>query len=262
MDDTKFIKTNLDDGILTIDLNREKVYNALNRDTKLELITTLNSASENNDVKVIILTAQGKAFCTGQDLNDRSVKASESKVDLRVTLQEEWNPLVNAIRDNQKIVIGAINGMAVGAGLSIALACDFLYLHPEAYLMSGFSKIGLCPDAGGTFTITRALGRQRTMSFFVENTPIKAAEALDLGLVNGSSENYMQQSLDLAKKVSKMAPLSIKIIKQNVRDALDQSFQYVMERETENQGMLGSSEDYQEGLRAFFEKRSPEFKGK
>ena len=79
MDDTKLIKTNLDDGILTIDLNREKVYNALNRDTKLELISTLNSASENNDVKVIILTAQGKAFCTGQDLNDRTVKASEAK---------------------------------------------------------------------------------------------------------------------------------------------------------------------------------------
>jgi len=258
---TQLIKTNLEDGILTIDLNREKVYNALNRDTKLELIETLNHASDNDEIKVIILTAQGKAFCTGQDLNDRTVKASEAKVDLSVTLEEEWNPLVNAIRDNKKIVIGAINGMAVGAGLSVALACDFLYLHPQAYLMSGFSKIGLCPDAGGTFTITRALGRQRTMSFFIENTPIKADEALKLGLINATGENYMQQSLDLAKKVSKMAPLSIKIIKQNVRDALDQSFQYVMERETKSQGFLGSSADYQEGLKAFFEKRNPEFRG-
>ena len=259
--ETKFIKTDLSNGILTIDLNREKVYNALNRDTKLELIKALNQASENDNVKVIILTAQGKAFCTGQDLNDRSVKAGDSKVDLSVTLKEEWNPLVNSIRNNQKIVIGAINGMAVGAGLSIALACDFLFLHPGAYFMSGFSKIGLCPDAGGTFTLTRALGRQRAMSFFIENTPIKANEALNLGLINGSNENYMEQSLDLAKKISKMAPLSIKIIKQNVRDALDQSFQYVMERETESQGMLGASKDYQEGLSAFFEKRSAEFKG-
>ena len=259
--ETKLIKTDLSDGILTIDLNREKVYNALNRDTKLELIETLNHASESEEVKVIVLTAQGKAFCTGQDLNDRTVKADEAKVDLTVTLQEEWNPLVNAVRSNKKIVIGAINGMAVGAGLSIALACDFIYLHPKAYLMSGFSKIGLCPDAGGTFSITKALGRQRTMSFFIENTPIQAEEAVKLGLANGSSENYMQQSLDLAKKVSKMAPLSIKIIKQNVRDALDQSFQYVMERETESQGFLGSSADYQEGLKAFFEKRKPEFRG-
>lgn len=259
--ETKLIKADLSDGILTIDLNREKVYNALNRDTKLELIETLNHASESEEVKVIVLTAQGKAFCTGQDLNDRTVKADEAKVDLTVTLQEEWNPLVNAVRSNKKIVIGAINGMAVGAGLSIALACDFIYLHPEAYLMSGFSKIGLCPDAGGTFSITKALGRQRTMSFFIENTPIQADEAVKLGLANGSSENYMQQSLDLAKKVSKMAPLSIKIIKQNVRDALDQSFQYVMERETESQGFLGSSADYQEGLKAFFEKRKPEFRG-
>ncbi len=259
--ETKLIKADLSDGILTIDLNREKVYNALNRDTKLELIETLNHASESEEVKVIILTAQGKAFCTGQDLNDRTVKADEAKVNLTVTLQEEWNPLVNAVRANKKIVIGAINGMAVGAGLSIALACDFIYLHPEAYLMSGFSKIGLCPDAGGTFSITKALGRQRTMSFFIENIPIQADEAVKLGLANGSSQNYMQQSLDLAKKVSKMAPLSIKIIKQNVRDALDQSFQYVMERETESQGFLGSSADYQEGLKAFFEKRKPEFRG-
>ena len=107
---TQLIKTNLENGILTIDLNREKVYNALNRDTKLELIEALNYASDNDEVKVIILTAQGKAFCTGQDLNDRTVKASEAKVDLSVTLKEEWNPLVNAIRGNKKIVIGAING--------------------------------------------------------------------------------------------------------------------------------------------------------
>jgi 2-(1,2-epoxy-1,2-dihydrophenyl)acetyl-CoA isomerase len=262
MINTQYVKSNLENGILTIDLNREEVYNALNRDTKLELIDIFNHASEADEVKVIILTAKGKAFCTGQDLNDRSVKADESKVNLTLTLEQEWNPLVKAIRENKKIVIGAINGMAVGAGLSVALACDFLYLHPKAYLMSGFSKIGLCPDAGGTFTITQALGRQRAMSFFIENTPITAQEAVELGLVNQSSENYMQQSLDLAKKVSLMAPLSIKIVKQNVRDALDQSFHYVMQRETVHQGELGSSLDYQEGLKAFFEKREPKFQGK
>ena len=257
----KYIKTTTESGILSIDLNRERVYNALNRETKLELISILNDASENSEIKVIILTAKGKAFCTGQDLNDRTVKADESKVDLAQTLEQEWNPLVNSIRDNNKIVIGAINGMAVGAGLSVALACDFLYLHPEVYFMSGFSKIGLCPDAGGTFALTKALGRQKAMSFFIENSKITASQAVEIGLVNASSEDYMKQSLDMAKKISRMAPMSIRIIKQNVRDSLDQSFRYVMEKETQHQGVLGSSDDYQEGLKAFFEKRAPKFKG-
>ena len=160
----KIIEVKQFDHHIEINLNREKVYNALNRQAKLEIIEAINSAQDSSEIRAIILTANGKAFCTGQDLNDRTVSTSNGeKPNLKKTLEEEWNPLINSIRNSSKIVIGAINGMAVGAGMSVALNCDYLICHPDTYFMAGFSKIGLAPDAGLTSVISSTYTRAQAL---------------------------------------------------------------------------------------------------
>ncbi|MBK27065.1 MAG: 2-(1,2-epoxy-1,2-dihydrophenyl)acetyl-CoA isomerase [Halobacteriovorax sp.] len=249
-----------ENGTCTITLNRPDVYNALNRETKLELISQIRKAGRDESVKSIVLTGAGKAFSTGQDLNDRTVSDGPS-VDLGYTLETEWNPLVNAIRESEKIVIGAINGVVAGAGISVALACDFIYAKNEIKFVSGFANIGLCPDAGSSFIFARALGYQKALEFFLTNKPMMSEDLEKVGLVNYVGEDFLEKANEMASKINGMAPLSVQNIKKNLQFALDQDFKESMRRETYTQRFLGNSKDYQEGLKAFFEKRKPEFKG-
>ena len=259
----KIIKSTLNEKVLEINLNREKVYNALNRQSKLELIDEITQAGKNPEVGAIILTASGRAFCTGQDLNDRAVRASEGeRPNLEKALNEEWNPLIKSIKTNPKIIIGAINGMAVGAGMSIALACDYIIAHSGTYFMAGFSKIGLTPDAGLTHIITSTYTRSQSLEILLLNKKITSSEALSTGLINNVSENPLDEARVLAKSFSNMAPLSIREIKSNINYSIGRNFEESLKKETESQKLLGSSEDYIEGVKAFFEKRSPNFKGK
>ena len=249
-----------ENGTCTITMNRPDVYNALNRETKLELISQIRKASRDEEVKSIILTGEGKAFSTGQDLNDRTVSGGPS-VDLGYTLETEWNPLVMAIRESKKIVIGAINGVVAGAGISVALACDFIYAKDGIKFVSGFANIGLCPDAGSSFIFARALGYQKALEFFLTNAPLMSEDLEKAGMINYAGADFMDKVNDMAGKLNGMAPLSVENIKSNLQNALDQDFKESMRRETSTQRYLGNSKDYQEGLKAFFEKRKPEFKG-
>lgn len=250
-----------EDSICTITINRPSVYNALLRENKLQLITELKKANRDESIRAIILTGEGKAFSTGQDLNDRTVSGGPS-VDLGYTLETEWNPLVQSIRECNKIVIGAINGVVAGAGISVALACDFLYAKPEIKFVSGFSKIGLCPDAGSSYIFSRALGYQKALEFFITNNPLMSEELQEAGLINYVGADFLDKAREMAKSLATMAPLSVEAIKKNLQYALDHNFKESMQRETYTQRHLGNSQDYQEGLKAFFEKRSANFKGK
>jgi 2-(1,2-epoxy-1,2-dihydrophenyl)acetyl-CoA isomerase len=257
-----YLTLSIDQGIATLVINRPEVYNALTRDAKLELINTITSLSTNPDVQVLVLTGAGKAFCTGQDLNDRTIKASEQKVDLAVTLKEEWVPLVEAIRKCPKVVIAAVNGVAAGAGVSIALASDFIVMHPAARFVSSFAKIGLVPDAGSTFQLTRELGQKRAMEFFLLRDDLKSEELLSTGIVTALSENVLESAYEMSQRIKTLAPLSVKEIKHNIQMACELSYNESVAKEVDAQGRLGASEDYQEGLKAFFEKRRANFKGK
>jgi 2-(1,2-epoxy-1,2-dihydrophenyl)acetyl-CoA isomerase len=249
------------ENVVTITINRPKVYNALTRDAKLEIIKSIKTANKDDSVRAIILTGEGKAFSSGQDLNDRTVQAGEVAVDLGHTLETEWNPLVNSIRESKKIVIGALNGVVAGAGLSVALACDLITSRPGVKFVSGFSALGLAPDAGSTFTFLKAFGYQKTLEFFLFNNPLFSEDLEKAGMINYIGDDYMEQASIWANQIAGMAPLSLELMKKNLKLAMDSTFAESMQNETDTQRFLGNSSDYQEGLKAFFEKRKPEFKG-
>jgi 2-(1,2-epoxy-1,2-dihydrophenyl)acetyl-CoA isomerase len=255
-----FITVSNDNQTAVITINRPDVYNALNKEAKLEIINALRAANKNDEIKSIILTSSGKAFSAGQDLGDRNVQGE--KVDLGVTLETEWNPLINAIRNSKKIVIAAVNGVAAGAGLSVAMSCDLIIAKPGAKFVSGFSGLGLAPDAGSSFTFVNALGYQRTLEFFLLGKPMLAEELQQAGMINKVSENFLDDAKEMASHINLMAPLSLELIKKNLQAAAQTSYEESMKRETSTQRFLGNSNDYQEGLKAFFEKRKPEFTGK
>lgn len=262
MSEFNYLKTSIENGTMMITINRPDVYNALNLDAKMELIQAIRMAGRDESVKTIVLTSEGKAFCSGQDLNDRNVQGKEgTPVDLGHTLETEWNPLINAIRNSKKLVIGAINGVAAGAGLSIALACDFIVAKPGAKFVSGFSGLGLAPDAGSSFTFVKAMGYQKTLEFFLFNQPLTSENLMEIGMINQVHEDFLGTALEMASKINKMAPLSLELIKKNLQAAQELSFKESMDKETVTQRFLGASDDYQEGLKAFFEKRAPVFKG-
>lgn len=261
MTDYKYISSENIDNSQIITICREEVYNALNTEAKMEIVKAIRSANKDNEVRSIILTATGRAFCTGQDLNDRSVQAGEAPVDLGVTLETEWNPLVQSIRDSKKIVIGAINGVCAGAGLSVALACDLIYATSKTKFISGFSKLGLAPDAGSSYTFVKAMGHQRTLEFFLFNEPLMADQMKEYGLINEVSEEVVEKAQEVGLKINAMAPQCIELIKKNVQYARDNSFNESLHNEVFGQRFLGNSDDYKEGLQAFFDKRPPNFKG-
>jgi 2-(1,2-epoxy-1,2-dihydrophenyl)acetyl-CoA isomerase len=261
MSQFKFIKYVEENRTAVISMNRPELYNALNAEAKMEVVNAIREANKNNDIKSIILTGEGKAFSTGQDLNDRSVQANNGGVDLGHTLQTEWNPLVNAIRDSKKIIIGAINGVCAGAGISVAIACDILVSKSGVKFIGAFSKLGLAPDAGSTYVFTRALGYHKTMEFFLLGEALTADELYEAGLINALAVDPIEKAQEYAQAINKLSPLSCELIKKNIKASLDSNYSDSMERETSVQRFLGNSADYKEGLSAFLAKRQPQFTG-
>lgn len=255
------IKFETKDQTAIITINRPSVYNALNVQGKLDIISAIKEANKDSNVRSILLTAEGKAFCSGQDLNDRTVDATKGPVDIGHTIETEWNPLIAAIRTSEKLVIGAIQGVAAGAGLSVALACDMKVAAPGVRFISGFSQIGLAPDAGMSFMLVRQLGYTKALEFSLMGKPLLSEQMLEYNFINYVAENVMEKALELASEVNKLAPLSVKMVKKNLQFAAEKELAEVLEREKHAQRFLGFSQDYKEGVAAFMEKRKPNFKG-
>lgn len=256
----EFIKFEEKDASALITINRPQVYNALSKAAKLEIIRAIREANKAPGLVSIVLAAEGKAFCTGQDLNDRTVQANEGqKVDLGVTLETEWNPLVKAIRESKKPVIAAVQGVVAGAGVSVALACDMVIAAPGVKFVSGFTKLGLTPDAGSSYVLGRALGYQKALEFFLLGEPLTSEQLHAAGLINHLDAAPLDIALTWASKINKLSPKSTALVKRNLQKALESSYEQSMSNETAAQRYLGNSEEYQEGLKAFFEKREPRF---
>jgi 2-(1,2-epoxy-1,2-dihydrophenyl)acetyl-CoA isomerase len=257
-----FITYEIKDASALITFKRADCFNAMNRAMKKEVIKAIKLAGKDEHVRSLIITGDGKAFSSGQDLNDRTIDASDKAVDLGHTLRTEWNPLVEAIANSKKIVIGAINGVCAGAGLSVALSCDLLVARPKVKFVSGFAQIGLAPDAGSSHIMVKSLGRQKALEFFLMGSPLVSEDLLTAGLINHIDEDCLARAFSLASSINGLAPKSVELIKKNLQFALDNTLESTIERETFVQRFLGNSEDYKEGVSAFLEKRKPNFHGR
>ena len=255
------IKYEVKDGTAIITINRPQVYNALNVQGKLDIISGIKEANKDQAIRSIILTAEGKAFCSGQDLNDRTVDASKGPVDIGHTIETEWNPLIDAIRSSDKLVIGAINGVCAGAGLSVALACDMKIAPAGNRFISGFSQIGLAPDAGMSFMLVQQMGYTKALEFALLGKPLLSEDMLEYNFINKIAEKPLEEALKLASEINNLAPLSVKMVKKNFQFAAEKELGEVLDREKYVQRFLGFSQDYKEGVSAFLEKRKPQFKG-
>ncbi len=255
------IKYHAADGTAVITINRPQVYNALNIQGKLDIISGIREANRDTTVRSIVLTSEGKAFCSGQDLNDRSVDASKGPVDIGHTIETEWNPLIEAIRMSEKLVIAAINGVCAGAGLSVALACDLKVAAPGVRFITGFCQIGLAPDAGLSFMLVRQMGYTKAVEFALLGKPLLSESMLEYNFINRIAESPLDEALVLAQEINKLAPLSVKMVKRNFQHANEKELGDVLDREKYVQRFLGFSQDYKEGVSAFLEKRKANFKG-
>jgi 2-(1,2-epoxy-1,2-dihydrophenyl)acetyl-CoA isomerase len=256
------IKFEITNGTAIIKINRPEVYNALNVQGKLDIISAIKEANKDSSVRSIILAAEGKAFCSGQDLNDRTVDPTKGPVDIGHTLETEWNPLIQAIKGSDKLVIAAIQGVCAGAGLSVALASDMKIAAPGVRFISGFSQIGLAPDAGMSFMLVRQMGYNKALEFALLGKPLLAEQMLEYNFINSIAENPLDEAVKLAGQINNLAPLSVKMVKKNFQFANEKELGEVLDREKYVQRYLGFSEDYKEGVAAFLGKRKPQFNGK
>lgn len=241
-----------------IKINRPDVYNALSGENKWGMVRAIRELTKNEKISSIIITGEGKAFSTGQDLNDR--QAADESNNLGDTLQIEWNPLVKAIRQCPKPIIAAVNGVTAGAGIAVALGCDLVTCQAGTKFVGGFGKLALCLDAGSTYLLTRALGEKKTFEFYMTNNPIFSEELHAVGLINHICDNPLEKALELAKQLHQCDSVALEVVKSNIQEATQSGYAQSLENETAGQRLLGDRGSYREGIKAFFEKRAPEFR--
>jgi 2-(1,2-epoxy-1,2-dihydrophenyl)acetyl-CoA isomerase len=251
-------------GVALITLNRPDKLNSFNTQMHRELQQALDEAINNEEVKSILLTGAGRGFCAGQDLSDRAVSSDDTAPDLGVSVEKFYNPLIRRIKNCPKPVVCAVNGVAAGAGASIAIACDLVIAAKSASFVLAFTNIGLIPDSGCTWNLTHALGLPRAKAFAMLGERIKAEQAMEWGLIwqVAENENLMDEAAALAEKLASQPPLAMQKTKELMNTAFEHSLDSQMERERLAMQYLGKSADYKEGVSAFMEKRKPVYTGK
>ena len=254
------LQTNIADGVLTITFDRPDKFNSFNRELALGVQSALKEAAKDAQIRCVLITGNGKAFCAGQDLSE----AMDAKgPDLSTIVSEHYNPIILAIRKLAKPVIAAVNGVAAGAGANIALACDIVVAHEKASFIQAFSKIGLIPDSGGTFTLPRLIGFQRASALMMTGDKVPAHQALQMGMIYQvfSEEDYPSKVHGLALKMAQMPTKGLALTKAALNKSYVNDLQEQLDLEETLQVRAGKTYDFNEGVQAFLEKRAPEFKG-
>ncbi len=256
-----WITVSVDGGIGRIELNRSDKFNSFNRAMADEFNASLTEFSNNENIRCVIITGTGKAFCAGQDLQEAIDPQGPG---LKKIIQEGYNPSIEKITQMPKPVIAAVNGVAAGAGANIALACDFVVAKKSASFIQAFSKIGLVPDSGGTFFLPRLIGYQRAIAQMMLGDKISAEEAEKMGMIYAcwEDESFETELNMLAFKLSQMPTKGLAYTKFALQKSMSQNLAEQLNTELEFQLLAGQTEDHKEGVQAFLEKRNPLFKGK
>src|SRR5687767_14756560 len=255
------IKFERADGIARITLDRPDRLNSFTRAMHGELRDALASLG---DARVVVLTGAGRGFCAGQDLNDRAVSAEGHPVDLGLTVETAWNPLIRTLTSLPQPVIARVNGVAAGAGANIALACDIVVAAKSAKFIQSFSAIGLVPDSGGSWVLPRLVGQARALGLALTGEPLPAETAAEWGLIwKAVDDEALDAEVDaLAAKLAALPPLGLAATKKMIRSTWGRTLDQELDEERNEMGRLGFTEDYREGVAAFLEKRAPKFVGR
>ena len=259
---TKSIELKIENNTAWLTLNRPEVFNSFNREMALRLQDELDACEANPDVRAIVLSGNGKAFCAGQDLKE--VTTPELHPGFKKILEEHYNPIITRIRSIEKPIIAAVNGVAAGAGANIALACDIVVASERASFIQAFSKIGLVPDSAGTFFLPRLIGFQRASALMMLGEKVLAGDAEKMGMIYKmyAAEDFNLEVVALAQKLSKMPTKALGLTKRLLNQSLTNDVTGQLELELKSQIEIAESDDYAEGVRAFMEKRKPVFTGK
>jgi 2-(1,2-epoxy-1,2-dihydrophenyl)acetyl-CoA isomerase len=250
----------VENGVAKITLNRPKVYNSFNREMALALQARLDECASDPAIRAIYLTGEGKAFCAGQDLQEA---IDPDGPELTTIVSEHYNPIIQRIRNIEKPVIAAINGVAAGAGANIALACDITIATESASFIQAFSKIGLIPDSGGTFFLPRIIGMQKASALMMLGDKISAKDAESLGMIYKvvTDDEFAETSYAVAKTLAEMPTKGLGYTKKLLNQSYSNNLTEQLAAEDKYQTIAGNTHDYKEGVNAFLEKRKPEFKG-
>lgn len=250
----------VENNIATITLNRPDVFNAFNDAQSYELQDALKQATRDAEVRVVVLTGAGKAFCSGQDLKAIADSTDRSLAD---SLHKRYNPIIRAMRDMPKPIIGRLNGVAAGAGCSLALACDFVVAAENASLIEVFINVGLVLDSGSSYFLPRIVGSNRAFELSTMGSKVMAAQALEWGMVNRvvPAEELDAKVAEIATYYAKAPTKAIGLMKKMLNKSFNSDLETMLQYEAYCQEIAGRSYDNKEGVKAFNEKRKPEFRG-
>lgn len=250
----------INNGVASITLNRPDKFNSFNREMALLLQEILDDCATNISIRSIYLTGAGKAFCAGQDIGEL---IGDNAIEMARILAEHYNPIVKKIREITIPVVCAVNGVAAGAGANIALCCDIVVAAESASFIQAFSKIGLIPDSGGTYTLPRLIGWQKASALMLTGEKVSAVEAEKMGMIYKvfSAEIFEEESKKIAITLAQMPTKALAYTKYALRQSFINSWEEQLLLEDEFQQKAAATNDYEEGINSFLEKRQPKFRG-